>query len=174
MLGGLISLLYKKGSRDAPRNYRPITLLNVDYKILMRILTARMNKAVTQFVSDDQNGYLPNGFIAENIMRIQLIQQYIEEEDEEALFVFLDMEKAFERCSWDFLIEGLEALNFDENFVKFVKLAYNHQRPPHRQIYVNGYLGPRFQLGSGVAQGCPLSPLPVSYTHLTLPTNREV
>ena len=130
MLEGLISLLYKKGPRDDPRNYRPITLLNVDYKILMRILTARMNKAVTQFVSDDQNGFLPNGFIAENTMRLQLIQQYIEEEDEEALFVFLDMEKAFDRCSWDFLIEGLEALNFDEKFVRFVKLAYNHQRPP--------------------------------------------
>merc|ERR1711965_830911 len=92
-------------------------------------------------------------------MRLQLIQQYIEEEDEEALFVFLDMEKAFDRCSWDFLIEGLEALNFDEKFVRFVKLAYNHQHPPSRQIYVNGYLGPRFPLGSGVAQGCPLSPL---------------
>ena len=47
---GIISVLYKKGERDDPRNYRPITLLNNDYKIMMRILTKRMNEAVLQFV----------------------------------------------------------------------------------------------------------------------------
>ena len=46
MLEGTIPVLDKKKSRDDPRNYRPITLLNSDYKILMRILTARMNEAV--------------------------------------------------------------------------------------------------------------------------------
>ena len=97
---GIISVLYKKKDRDDPRNYRPITLLNNDYKIMMRILTARMNEAVVQFVSRDQNGFVPDGFIAENIMRLQLIQQLIEEENSEALFVFLDMEKAFDKCSW--------------------------------------------------------------------------
>lgn len=73
MKQGLISVLYKKGDRKDPRNYRPITLLNNDYKIMMRVLTARMNKAVTQFVSRDQNGFVPDGFIAENIMRLQLL-----------------------------------------------------------------------------------------------------
>ena len=51
---GYISLLYKKKDRDDPRNYRPITLLNSDYKILMRVLARRMNEAVVQFVSDTQ------------------------------------------------------------------------------------------------------------------------
>ena len=84
MSDGLISLLYKKNVRDDPRNYRPITLLNGDYKIMMRILTQRMNEAVVQFVSDDQNGFVPNAFIAENTMRLKLIQAYIEDQDEEA------------------------------------------------------------------------------------------
>ena len=75
MTEGLIVILYKKGGRDDPRNYRPITLLNNDYKIMMR----RMNEAVVQFVSDDQNGFVPNGFIAENAMRLQLIQALIDD-----------------------------------------------------------------------------------------------
>ena len=87
---GNISVLYKEKDRDDPRNYRPITLLNNDYKILMRILAQRMNEAVVQFVSRDQNGFVPNGFIAENIMRLQLLQDLIEEEDQEALFIFLE------------------------------------------------------------------------------------
>ena len=162
---GIISVLYKKKDRDDPRNYRPITLLNNDYKILMRILTVRMNEAVVQFVSRDQNGFIPDGFIAENVMRLQLVQDMIEEEDLEALFVFLDMEKAFDRCSWEFLLEGLEAVGFDASFIDYIKLAYAPHTPgqpdrrPSRQMYVNGFLGPSFTLGSGVAQGCPISPL---------------
>ena len=156
---GIISILYKKKERDDPRNYRPITLLNGDYKIMMRILTQRMNQAVLQFVSRDQNGFVPDAFICENLMRLQMIQAVIEGEDSEALYLFLDMEKAFDRCSWDFLMAGLKKLNFGEEFIKFIKLAYSHDTPPTRQLYVNGYLGPRFSLGSGVAQGCPISPL---------------
>lgn len=158
MTEGIISVLFKKKERNDPRNYRPIILLNCDYKILMRILTARMNKAVVQFVSKDQNGFFPGAFIAENLMRLK---DYIEDENQEALFIFLDMEKAFDRCSWEFLTEGLEKIGygFDETFVDYVKLAYSHDHPPTRMMYVNGYLGPKFHLGSGVAQGFPLSPL---------------
>merc|ERR1711965_477198 len=67
-LEGIISVLYKKKDRTDPRNYRPITLLNGDYKIFTRVLTRRMNKAVLQFVSPQQNGFVPGGFIGENIM----------------------------------------------------------------------------------------------------------
>ena len=172
MSDGLISLLYKKNVRDDPRNYRPITLLNGDYKIMMRILTQRMNEAVVQFVSDDQNGFVPNAFIAENTMRLKLIQAYIEDQDEEALFVFLDMEKAFDRCSWEFLIDGLRDLGFGQGFIDYVTLAYSHAHAPERQLYVNGYLGPRFPLGSGVAQGCPLSPL--LFLIITEPLSRMI
>ena len=54
---------------------------------------------------------------------------------------------------------GLKELNFGSEFIKFIKLAYSHEHPPTRQIYINGYLGPDFNLASGVAQGCPISPL---------------
>ena len=60
-----------------------------------------MNEAVLQFVSPCQNGFVPGGFIAENLMLLNLIKAYVEEEREEAFFLFLDMEKAFDRCSWD-------------------------------------------------------------------------
>ena len=42
--------------------------------------------------SDDQNGFVPNAFIAENLLRIQMIQAYLDEEDQEGLFIFLDMD----------------------------------------------------------------------------------
>jgi len=173
MTHGLISVLYKKKDRKDPRNYRPITLLNGDYKILMRILTARLKKAASQFVSEQQNGFVPGGFIVENILLLQLIQEYVEEENLEALFIFLDFEKAFDRCSWAYLTEAIKALGFPDStpsapgspttqphpFLKWVQLAYSHDHPPTRCMHINGYLSSPFALNSGVAQGCPLSPL---------------
>ena len=156
---GLISVLYKKKNRDDPRNYRPITLLNGDYKILTRILTRRMNEAVLQFVSPQQNGFVPGGFLPENIMLLKLIQARIEEEDEEAMFIFLDMEKAFDRSSWQYLHKALLAIGFDQDFVDYIQLFYSHDTPPSHKLQMNGTLGPSFPLHSGVAQGCPISPL---------------
>ena len=51
----------------------------------MRILTGRVNKAVVQFVSSPQNGFVPGGFIVENILLLQMQQAFAEEEDLEAL-----------------------------------------------------------------------------------------
>ena len=81
---GIMSTLYKKKERDDPRNYRPITLLNGDYKIFTRVLTRRMNEAVVQFVSAPQNGFVPDSFLPENIMLLQLIQAHVGEEDLDA------------------------------------------------------------------------------------------
>jgi hypothetical protein len=83
MSEGLIAILYKKKIRTDPRNYRPITLLNSDYKILMRILTNRFAIAVKQFVSATQNGFVPDSFICENIMLLQLLQAFALETDME-------------------------------------------------------------------------------------------
>ena len=84
-----------------------------------------MNEAVVQFVSPQQNGFVPGGFLPENIMLLKLIQAYIEEEDSDAYFIFLDMEKAFDRSSWEYLVEALEAIGFDKDFIGYVKLFYS-------------------------------------------------
>ena len=126
---------------------------------MMRILVRRMAEAAVQFVSPPQTGFVPDAFIGENIMFLKLIQSYLEKEDEDADFLFLDMEKAFDRCSWDFLLKALEKVGFDDDFISYIKLAYSQDNAPERQLYTNGYLGPKFNIRSGVAQGCPLSPL---------------
>ena len=148
---GIITVLYKKLERDDPRHYRSITLLNSDYKILMRVLTARMNEAVPQFVSDPQTGFVPDSFLPENTMLLNLIQAWAEDEEEELYFLFLDMEKAFDRCSWEFMFEAARVIGFDQHFIDMIKLAYSDTT--RRRITANGYVGPYFSLHSGVAQG---------------------
>ena len=73
--------------------------------------------------------------------------------------VFLDMEKAFNRVSYSFLLGGLKTVGFGPRFRQTIKLMYNVQHPPQRRIYANGYYSDWFGIQSGVAQGCPVSPL---------------
>ena len=118
-----------------------------------------MNIAVLEFVSDPQNGFVPHGFIAENTVLLKLLQAHLDATDEEALMIFLDMEKAFDKVSFDYIREALPALGFTKGFTDFTNLIYSHTAPPTRQLFANGYLSPSFELHSGVPQGCPLSPL---------------
>ena len=116
-LEGDISMLYKKGDREDPRNYRPITLLNSDYKIYTRVLAHRMAKVVHEFVAECQKGFVPDTFIAEATMLTRLIEGYTNEDgaDREGIMLFLDMDKAFDRVSYDFTLRGLASLGFGKH-----------------------------------------------------------
>ena len=149
------------GPREDTRNYRPITLLNTDYKVFTRVLAQRMMTAVHQFVDGTQKGFVPDVFIAELTKQLRLIEAHINEEpeDRKGLFIFLDMEKAFDRVSHQYLNEALKALNFGPNFRQHINILYNDHNPQLRRTYVNGYYSDWFETKSGTAQGCPLSPL---------------
>ena len=161
MLEGDITILYKKKSRLDPRNYRPLTMLNTDYKVYTKILANRLKTVVHEFVSSMQKGFVPDVFIAECTMALNLIENHINERPTErkGAFIFLDMEKAFDRVSYSYLTESLEALGFGPRFRRAVGAMYNTEAPPKRRVLANGYYSPWFQIKSGVAQGCPLSPL---------------
>ena len=75
---GVISLLYKKGNPENLENWRPISLLNTDYKIITRVLATRLQKLLPKIISMDQQGYLKNRYIGYNIQNIQDIIDYTE------------------------------------------------------------------------------------------------
>ena len=64
---GIISLVFKRGDRLDARNWRPITLLNVDYKLASRVLAGRLLKVIHVVVSKDQTCGVPGRFIGENV-----------------------------------------------------------------------------------------------------------
>ena len=161
MMEGDITVMYKKKSRLDPRNYRPLTMLNTDYKIYTKILANRMKTVVHEFVSSMQKGFVPDVFIAECSMALTLIENYINEKplERKGAFLFLDMEKAFDRVSYSFLTESLAELGFGPRFRRGVEAMYNPEKSPRRRVLANGYYSDWFPISSGVAQGCPLSPL---------------
>jgi hypothetical protein len=101
---GDISVLYEKGDPRDVRDYRPITLLQVDYKIYSKALVRRMKTVLDSFVSKEQLGFVPKRNIAEAPHLTKLIQYYLDDKDEDGLILVLDWEKAFGRCSWRYLL----------------------------------------------------------------------
>ena len=89
------------------RNYRSITLLNSVYKILTTILAERLKKVCEAAISGPQKGFVPRTQITDLPHQLYLMQEYVDTCDKEALLVLLDMEKAFDGCSWEFLKKAM-------------------------------------------------------------------
>ena len=118
-----------------------------------------MRGVMHEIVSPENTGFAPGRFIAENSILSKLTQAYLDEENLPGVFVFLDMEKAFDRVSWDYLHASLKALGFGQDFRSKIQTLYDLNNPQQRRVVVNGHASSYFNLQSGVAQGCPLSPL---------------
>ena len=153
---GIISLSFKKGDRLDIRNWRPITLLNVDYKLASRVVAGRLLDVIHLVVNKDQTCGVPGRFIGENVALLRDVADYASRSNVPVAILSLDQEKAFDRVDWSFMRKTLVAMGFGDSFVGWVDLFYRGVRS---SVNVNGYLSPYFCLSRGVRQGCPLSPL---------------
>jgi len=152
---GAIRIGFKKGDRSRLANYRPITLLNVDLKILTRLLSKRLAKVLASLIHENQK-CVPGRHITDNIHLIQDLIDLINNNEEEAAFLLFDQEKAFDRISHNFLIKTLQTFGFGEYFIKWVKIILTDIKS---FVRINGYETEEFTVERGVRQGCPLSPL---------------
>ena len=153
---GVLSLIFKSGDETNLNNWRPITLLNVDYKIITRTLAQRLQKVITKIVSTDQNGYIKSRFIGFSIRQIQDIIDYAEEGNLEGVLLFLDYQKAFDSIEWNFMNLALEKFGFGHNFINSVKMLYKNA---NNSIINNGWVSNSFSVSRGIRQGCPISAL---------------
>ena len=153
---GVISLSFKKGDRLDIRNWRPISLLNVDYKLAARAIAGRLLKVIHIIVGRDQTCGVPGRFIGENVAFLRDVVDYAASSNSPVALLSLDQEKAFDRVEWSFMRATLLKMGFGPSFVGWVDLFYCGVQSA---VDVNGHLTPFFSLSRGVRQGCPLSPL---------------
>uniref|UniRef100_A0A3B3YI25 Reverse transcriptase domain-containing protein n=1 Tax=Poecilia mexicana TaxID=48701 RepID=A0A3B3YI25_9TELE len=152
-----ISLILKKGK--APEDcasYRPISLLNVDLKLLSKILARRLECVLPLLINEDQTGFIKGRNSNNNMRRLLNTIQIFNQKSLPGLVVSLDAEKAFDRVEWPYLFSTLRQFGLSENFVKWVMLLYNN---PCSAVLTNGLRSPNFHVLRGTRQGCPLSPL---------------
>ena len=153
---GVISLSFKKGDRLDLRNWRPISLLNVDYKIASRAIAGRLLQMLSSVIDKDQTCGVPGRFIGENVAFLRDVVDYASHSGSPCALLSLDQEKAFDRVDWGFLKASLCGMGFGPSFSGWVELSYSGSQSA---VNVNGHVSSFFSLSRGVRQGCPLSPL---------------
>ena len=150
-----VRILYKKGDSTLMKNYRPISLINVDVKIIAKVLATRMTKVLPDIIHNNQK-CIPGRHIVNNIHVVNDLIRRIQENGEGAALIFLDQEKAFGRVDHSFLIKTLEAFGFGPHFIEWIKILYNNIQSV---IKLNGFISTMIEIERGVRQGCPLSAL---------------
>ena len=136
--------------------WRPISLLNVDYKIISKILCNRLSSVMSSLVHIDQTCSVPSRSILDNCHLLRNILNYVDQNKHAGILLFIDNEKAFDRVSHQYLFKLLQAYNFGSDFRKWIELLYFQS---NASVMVNGFISDSFQLERGVHQGCALSPL---------------
>ncbi|GAB9476050.1 putative Pollike protein [Globisporangium polare] len=152
----LACLLFKKGDRSNPGNYRPISLIPVDVKIFARALTNRLRPMMNPLIHRDQSGFVKGRHIQHPLLTLYDLRERVTQLGREAYATMIDFEKAYDRVNWDYLWAVLRHFNFGENFVRWVKLLYTSTEVC---LNVNGNILDAIQPTRGVKQGDPLSPL---------------
>ena len=154
---GIISLIPKKNKdKSLLENLRPISLLNVDYKILTKVIAKRIEKVLPKIINPDQTGYVKGRYIGENIRLIQDIMFFTKNANLPGIAIFLDFRKAFDTIEWSYLSSAIKAFNFGPDIQRWIEVIYHDVSSC---VLNNGHASSFFQLHRGVRQGCPLSGL---------------
>ena len=122
---GIISLIPKKNKNaEYLTNWRPVSLLNVDYKIATKTIAVRLEKISPSVIHPCQSGYVKSRLIGEGIRLIADTMDFTKIKNIPGIAVFLDFEKAFDSIEWDFIQKCLESFNFGPNLREWFSVFY--------------------------------------------------
>ena len=146
-----------KGNKDRSnlRNWRPISLLSVLYKIISAAVANRLKTILDVLVDKTQTGFIQGRYIGYSTRLVYDIMHHCKKFKKEGLLMLIDFEKAFDSLSWNFLHNVLTFFGFGKNFIQWIKLFnYNIQAT----IIQCGFLSDFFSIRRGCHQGDPCSP----------------
>ena len=148
----VITLIEKPNKdRTELKNWRPISLLNVDYKIASKALSIRISKVLPSIIHHNQSGYVKGRYIGESIRTILDVMEYTKMNNIPGILVSVVFEKAFDSLEWDFLFAALNKFGFCLSFIHWIKTLCSG-------IINNGTTTGYFDVERGTRQGDPLSP----------------
>ena len=137
------------------KNWRPLSLLNTDYKIAAKAIANRIKSVLPNVINNDQTGFLKGRFIGENVRLIDSVIRYAAEKNIPGLLLFIDFEKAFDSLERPFISDSLRYFGFGPSLITWVKVLYCKSESC---VLNNGWSSDFFDIQRGVRQGCPLSP----------------
>ena len=134
-------------------NWRPLSLLNTDYKIFSKVLAKRLQLIIPKLINSDQTAYIKGRNLSDNIRTVWDLIEVSKLTKKSAYILFIDFEKAFDSVSFDFLLKCLKKCNLG-SFVEHIKTLYNGI---NSCVSFKGSQSGYFAINRGVRQGDPLA-----------------
>ena len=152
-----VALIPKVDKPESLGQFRPISLCNVSYRILTRFLVDRMRPFLSNLIGPHQSSFLPGRMTTDNIVITQeVIHTLMKTKSKKGgMILKIDLEKAYDKISWDFLKQTLVDFNFSN---KWIKLIMHCVSTSNVKVLVNGEPCDNIKPGRGLRQGDPLSP----------------
>ena len=119
----VIKLIEKGRNKRYIQNWQPISLLNVDVKLISKALAERLKNVLPEIISSNQNADVKNRCISEGGRLISDLLEMSEVLNKEGFLVTIDIEKAFDSVNHHFLIAILEKICFETDFIQWIKVV---------------------------------------------------
>ncbi|WZZ65076.1 hypothetical protein YC2023_076446 [Brassica napus] len=152
----ILSLVPKFPGASKVTDYRPISCLNTIYKVISRLLVKKLKPMLSTLILPSQTAFVKGRLLIENTtLAGELVNGYHKNKGPKRITIKVDIAKAFDTLSWEFLFSCLEGLHLPQRFIRQIKACVCTSS---YMVGYNGSVHGFFKGKRGLRQGDPLSP----------------
>jgi len=142
-----LALIPKEEKSVAPDKFRPISLCNVIYKVISKVIANRLKPLLPMLISPEQSGYVEGRQILDGIILTHEIIHSLKQNKQPGMILKLDLSKAFDKLSWSYIQKMLNAFGFSHMWVRWIMSLLSSSS---FSILVNGFPSQPFRPSRGI------------------------
>ncbi|KAJ1704376.1 hypothetical protein LUZ63_004155 [Rhynchospora breviuscula] len=156
-LKGHVTLIPKSPEPLTPAEFRPISVGNIMYRLVMKLIANRLKPHIKNIIAQEQNAFIKGRSITDNLIMVKEILHSFSQSNfkQHAFLLKADVNKAFDKLNWSFLSMAMRHLNIPSKIMHIMVSSYSRARIT---ININGKGDGFLTPTQGLRQGCPMSP----------------